>query len=80
VYMCVFIRSVYGQFVWDLIIARILFRSRISLGTGLAVPIVSHNTASSLYILSSAPGNICGYIYIFVCVFVKRFDRPVEPP
>lgn len=51
--------------MWDLIIARILFRPRISLGTGLAVPIVSHNTASSLYILSPpARGNVYGHIYI----------------
>lgn len=72
IYIYVYMCSIYGQFVWDLIIARILFRPRISLGTGLAVPIVSHNTASSLYILSSAHGNVYGYIYIYSCALSRN--------
>jgi len=76
--VCVYI-CVYGQFVWDLIIARILFRPRISLGTGLAVPIVSQNTASSLYILFFRGISVDVYIliyiytyYIYSCVFSRN--------
>jgi len=82
IYIYIYARGVYGQFVWDLIIARILFRPRISLGTGLAVPIVSHNTASSLYIFSRLHAGMSmdiGHIYIYLVYIRVSFHETFRP-